>query len=372
MNSESHQTVTKRNRSSLNGKTMKNSDTICIEKKTIDDYQWFGKLYRVNKYPIQLSQCYRTSSNKDSYRFIGFNDWNDALELIKTGDCIFEDFYTTKPYIDYEYKCPFELYFENTETYVLEAHKRLEKMYHHIDNAMTKLLETHFNKKYDYTIMMTKSHGIVTDKSIKYYKFSYHFIVNCNYYFKNSHDAKQLAKLIIESSDTDTTQFIDMKVYRKEIDTSQKLRCIYSRKTKDDARVLEPIDMHGNVIRNVKLTDYLVSHHNDRIIYFPSMQNTKDDVLGGKQETNKVIKNTKGIQSLDRKIGQIILEKIKEIIPSAYIINTVVKEEEEITYHNFNYNHMTDCCVHGNHSHDHINGYAYIKKRYDCLCRMLF
>src|SRR5579872_6873521 len=70
--------------------------------------------------PIEWSYSQKSISNDNivlsqahngTYRFIGFDHWTkDTIDIIKTGEYIYEDYIICKPYIDYEYKCDMSSY----------------------------------------------------------------------------------------------------------------------------------------------------------------------------------------------------------------------------------------------------------------------
>ena len=333
---------------------------------------WFPKLINIQKYLIKLSQ-----SQNHSYRFVGFNDWISALELIKTGECIYEDFLECKPYLDCEYKCPLDEYLKNKTKYDEVANNRLCLMYEYTDNAM-KILTNNG----DYTILMTKSHGEVTSHGERFYKFSFHFVVDGLYRFRNSSSAVKLANIIKNNeSGSDVIDMIDMSVYKKNPESLQKFRCVYSYKTADDTRILEPIDVLGNIIKDVEISDYLVSYRdqdNTDIIYLSSdfdqnnekpNNDTKRDTKhndkhcdkhhGNNNNKNNENKKTKHVKTSSA-INKIMIEILRKVIPSVHC-NDVSVNDCQISYYPFNYDHKKHCCIHGNKSHDHIGGYAYIK-----------
>ncbi len=166
--------------------------------------EWQYKQENVEKYPIILSQCHN-----ESFRFTGFNNWSNALKLIETRNCIYEDILICKPYLDYEWYIPSTEYMNNEEKYNLDAYERLKILHMYVDNNILEL-----TGKNDYQIVMAKSHGQVDRiKEGRCYKFSYHIVVNGPYRFKCPRDARQLVDNIKSISNHPLiTNEIDMSV----------------------------------------------------------------------------------------------------------------------------------------------------------------
>jgi hypothetical protein len=275
-----------------------NDDTISQENNSeyFDTIQWSkknNKQKNFNDCPILLS-CSNKYFNKKkgknmySYRFVGYHNWNDALKFVNTKRYIYEDFLIGKPYIDHEQSIPIEEYADKKDIYDKNAKKQLKTMIQYIKQAMNILLSDDRIENKDYEILVAKSHGLSKDGTT--YKFSFHFVVNGSFRFKNTNDARQLANLIKSISRGDSviskdqpseedaknpedgvTNYIDMSVYKKSLDGKQKFRCIYSPKTVDDNRILIPIDHKGNVIQKVNILDYMVGYHEGIIQYFGSI-----------------------------------------------------------------------------------------------------
>jgi hypothetical protein len=239
-------------------------DTIPVDKKTPSNNAsiiWQNKLDHVRNRKIILSKAI---GDTYGFQFTGFDEWNDqALDLIRSGDCIYEDFLICKPYIDYEFKIPIDIYTNRKNEYEKTSIDWLKHMCQYIYDAMCILRKENND---DFEIMITKSHGSVIptkgrDMGKEFYKFSFHFVVNGCYRFKNSVDAKQLEKTIQDISvHPEITKYIDSAVYRNV--THQKMRCIYSNKTCIDTRRLIPIDKEGNELDDdeIDITKYLISH----------------------------------------------------------------------------------------------------------------
>ncbi len=359
------------------------SNNLILEnKKTIlntnqDRIKWQYQQKYVEKYPIILSQW-----QNNTYRFTGFNNWSNALKLIETGNCIYEDILICKPYLDYEWYVPIEEYMNNIEKYNIDAIDRLKILHMYVDNSILQL-----TAKNDYEIVMAKSHGQVDRiKEGTCYKFSYHIVVNGPYRFKCPLDARQLADNIKSISNHQLiTNEIDMSVYKSERTKRQKFRCIYSTKTVEDKRKLEPIDIEGHVIKKINIFDYLIGNNDqDNIQYFPEIKNmvlgknktkskkklnidtNKENLDNAKQNNNFTEKihvneeqDNKIINNIDLN-KNIILEKLKKIIPSVYIEINTYDAKSGLTFYSYNYDHNKDSCVHGNNEHDRIGGYAYI------------
>lgn len=364
---------------------------------------WVYSLKNVINKRILLSQAYN-----NSFRFISFNAWNKrVINLIKSGDYIYEDYLICKPYIDYEYTCDINSYSIDREKNDKIALNRMKHMKKYIHDAMVELTK---DKKTRFDIKITKSHGICglkNDPNNKYYKYSYHFVVNSKYRFRNPADARQLVDVIerMKNIDNDVIRYIDKAVYKNNKNSYQKMRCVYSYKNESDKRKLEPIDHDGNIIENIDITDYLISHmsyDNDdsNIVYLKStdtpikgkkkhvMTSTNNtDNTGNTDNTNNPnnIDNTSKIQNarkLDKlnsididdvdnvdniaRINEInekdevreILHILKKTIKDPYITGSKYDETSGITYYSFDYDHA-DKCIHGN-DHDRINGYVYL------------
>lgn len=371
---------------SLNNITNVIEDTIPTEKnsnKNIPKHIWHYSQKNVATKKIILSQ-----SCNNSFRFIGFNNWtNNVIDLIKSGNCIYEDYLVCKPYIDYEYKVDFKLYTLNKKEHDRIAFDRMKSIVSYIKYAMIDLTN---DVDTDFEIKVTKSHGSITinnDSEPDYHKYSFHFVVNSKYRFRNSCDAKQLI-ITMESNqrcDKDITKFIDKNVYKVNKKSYQKMRCIYSRKTENDQRVLEPIDCDtGRTLSSddVLITDYIISHCSS------SNNNNNDnsnenDIVFLKENINtnivKTITKTNNVQKANKITNPIIVpnvdtntdtdtdtfsstneEKellimIRKIVKSAYFISSKT-DESNVTFHTYDYNH-TEKCIHGS-IHDRINGYV--------------
>lgn len=184
-----------------------------------------------------ISQAFNGTLN-GGFRFAGFDSWTkQMIDLIKSGEAIYEDYSTCKSYIDYEYLCDLTDYNGNKLHFDKVALDRMKLMVEYIRMAMIELTN---DKTELFDIKITKSHGYVNDKhdpDTQYYKYSYHFVVNSDKYrFRNSADAKQLV-LAIENNpevDENVTRFIDKNVYKVNEDSLQKMRCIFSYKNEND------------------------------------------------------------------------------------------------------------------------------------------
>jgi hypothetical protein len=430
-----------------------------------DAIQWTRKNFEqknFNEYPIILScsnKYFSTPLGKNvySYKFIGYNDWNEALKLINTRKCIYEDFLIGKPYLDYEQSVDAKDYKDNKNHYDKEILKRFKIMIRYIERAINILLSDDRFKNKDYEILAAKSHGFINDGTR--YKFSFHFIVNGPFRFKNTNDARQLANLIKSISRDDVvvskeqpseedakkpedgvTDYIDMSVYKTNPTGRQKFRCLYSPKTVDDNRMLVPIDHNGNIIdwKKINILDYMVGYNDiDDIEYFDSIpipikngdanknkakktnlakkkqavkeKNQSANIIQSEDKKPMINKNKPVFDSvahqppIDKNIDDDSIEDIddqdsdsdqdqdeeieydkndktkrnkkqnemmksrrliegvlKNTIRSAYIDGTR-ENEDGIVFYTFNYRHNEDCCIHGNDTHDHLGGYAYIK-----------
>lgn len=230
----------------------KNLDKLSAEKKFQDAdagaalraVEWVHKRRYVKETGLILSQWHKGVHVKQYYSFAGFPGWTEqALNIVKTGKCIFEDYSTgCKPYIDYEYTNDLAEYENNRKYFNDIAVRRMNKMIEYIRFAMKIVMN---DDEYVSDIKVAKSHGIsMKEGETPFYKFSYHFIVNSDYdRFKSSVDAKKLMTIILDQLefDRDVTMHIDRNVYK----SHQKMRCIFSTKTTSDTRVLESIDFKG-------------------------------------------------------------------------------------------------------------------------------
>jgi hypothetical protein len=439
-----------------------NSNTIIASEKKYSEFyesiEWTDdnkKQKNFNAYPILLSWSYKFFNKKInnydySYKFLGFNDWNAAAKFVKSRRCIYEDFLVCKGFLDMEWYVLIGEYEMNKDKYDADAISRAKIMIIYIRRAMHKLLSDNGFDDKNFDIMVAKSHGIV--KNGTQYKFSFHFVVNSKYRFKNSRDAIQLPNIIHAISENpEITKYIDLSVYKKSPTAKQKFRCLYSPKTEDDNRILEPLDEDCNVIpeQNINIFDYLVGYNEGNDLkYFSSLpeqnidnttkktktknsrknkssnnqptisagnsadKSTKkasnndtvndtvndadddtdtklmdgivdeapDDVLedtvdnnATDKSQNEMIENNhnRNDQKLSRrevnrrneqiKNRRLVLDKLRTIIPSAYIESVTIDKESKITFYRYNYLHKEDGCVHKNKTHERNGGYAYIK-----------
>lgn len=336
---------------------IKTSDTISQEKiipKTNAPIKWSYQQKNVTQHKIVLSQAHG-----NGFRFVGFDEWSDALDLIKNGECIYEDYNKTcKPYIDYEYKCDYESYIKNKSQYDKIALDRMRSIVDYVKMAMFEL--TTDGDMFD--VKVTQSHGMIVNTKDNFdrrcYKYSYHFVVNSKYRFENTCDAKRLVDIIVSKYDNDVTKFIDRNVYKT---SYQKMRCIFSYKNKDDKRILEPNDHDGNVltIDDINVTDYLISHYDDDIVLLKI-----DDNNGTKKESKKVPKNNTvtpkqdDISKIDSDESRDLLCMLKKYIKSAHFVSNDRNNTSEKTFYAFDYNHNEKCIC--NNTHDRINGYVYV------------
>jgi hypothetical protein len=178
-------------------------------------------------------------------------------------------------------------------------------------------------KNKDYEILIAKSHGFIKDET--QFKFSFHFIINGSFRFKNTNDARQLANLIKSISRGDdvpsreqpteedenkqedgVTDFIDMSVYKNSLTARQKFRCLYSPKTVDDARMLVPIDRNGKVIhwKIINILKYMVGYCDGiDVEYFDSIPVPKprNNKNAGKNRNTKKKKSAKKKKAAKKK-----------------------------------------------------------------------
>jgi hypothetical protein len=344
-----------------------------------DTVEWHYRQNEVKDFKIILSKT-NGKLNKYgqlSFKFAGFNQWTNALKVIETGDCIYEDFKCCKAFIDYEYYHPYDEYDKDKEGYEKIALYRLKTMITYINNGMRKL-----TNKSDYKILITKSHGIVEKKKEgKCYKFSFHFIVNGPYRFRNSRDARQLMNIIKESTNNpDVTKWIDGSVYKNDPNALQKFRCIFSPKTPTDKRMATPVDGNDNIIQKVTTCDYIICHsERDDIVYLPSLPDDEPIKKSTKKSTTKKStqkttnkrqqpKQTSGIQNKKSMMEDenydtimMIYHKLKKEIPSVYLECYRKDPTSGLIFYTYNYDHTVDKCIHGCEEHDHIGGYAYVR-----------
>jgi len=217
-----------------------NCNTLVEEKKSeyFDTIHWSWKSWKQENFDdcsIVMSHSHKyfnKTLGKDmfSYRFIGYNDWNEALKFIETKKCIYEDFLICKPYIDLEYYVEKEEYLAKEAKYQQNAKESILIMHTYIREAMIKILDDNNYKDKKFNILTTQSHGFAMHQGKLQFKFSFHFVVNCTYRFRNTNDARQLADAIRNASqNTEITKCIDMSVYKLLTTATQKFRCVYSR-----------------------------------------------------------------------------------------------------------------------------------------------
>lgn len=272
------------------------SDNIVKEKKPFipSEAEWVSKLENVADKKIILStRKFKNEGNGKGFAFVGLDDWDHALQIIKTNSAIYEDYIKCKPYIDFEYKIPYG-------NYKLDIKKNDEEALDKL-NLLYELLVEITNEMYPGSlVMIAKSHGYVLDKRYgECMKFSFHFVINGIYRYQNPMDAVQLAyklkdKLYGYCGDDAIAKEIDFSVYNSE--KGQKFRCIGSFKSETDRRVLEPINEHGAVIdmNSINIFDYLVSHSydNDNLIFLPSLdQQLKQRIADEKANAKTKSKN---------------------------------------------------------------------------------
>ncbi len=370
--------------------------------------EWEFSLKKIEKFKIRLSASYQLRPPNDTFVFCGYNDWDQALFLIKTRKAIYEDFLECKGYIDFEYLIPWKFYQENKNTHDLETTNRFNVLNDAIEITAKQMMPGS-------KIMIAKSHGKIRKNSNEFMKISFHFVVNGDYRFKNSCDAKQFADAVVEElrdheNGEEIIKFIDYSVYKKDPESFQKFRCIGSYKSSNDLRILEATKNNQDTIPfdTIQITDYLVSHINDnqKIIYLPSYQQkitgtemgidlfglpSFDSLVTSKNKAtirkskkknqlnhnlnqdnqenqgDNLINSEQGIIKIDdhkQKIYMMILEKLKKIILSVKMetVSHVGNDgflPKGIDFYQYNYNHSKHKCVYGC-DHDHIGGYAYI------------
>lgn len=272
-----------------------NLDTL-PNRQIINQIKWFYRLDQIKKQiadkQITISQACLSKKNYNYFRYACFDSWNNEqlINLIKSGDCIYEDFLISKPYVDFEVECNIKTYQNNPKTYDSNILKKMGLLVEYIGDAFVSLTGSD-----DFEIKITKSHGIITKNGIAKYKFSYHFVVHSNTYrFRNSTHAKQLVYIIKnrDNVDKNAIKYINMSVYKKDQKSLSKMRCIYSKKISNDTRTLVPIDIEGNtlVLSDDEIKKYLISHtENENEIKF-----IEDDKILKKIESSDcdtVIKN---------------------------------------------------------------------------------
>ncbi|AYV77466.1 MAG: superfamily II helicase [Dasosvirus sp.] len=320
----------------------------------IDGIKWSYKINQVEKFPIILSQAYN-----GTYRFVGFNHWSHAVfKLIKSGKSIYEDYLVCKPYIDYDNYIDLDKYIANKSSYEKDSLEILYALYQSINNAMRKLVSDS-----DFEILIAKSHGEVERNGKKCYKISFHFVINSVYRFRSSMDAIQLANMIRKDShEPEITNAIDLNVYKKSEISYQKFRCVYSSKTRTDRRILEPIDLQGNVLKDVNISDYLVSHNTKDIIMLPNLEMTEEDSKNEVEEmkTNKSQKKNSAGNTYSA-IQRIMLDILRKYIYTACLdFDIKTNSVKGTTSCSFNYDHKQNKCIYENGTHDHIGGYIMI------------
>lgn len=234
---------------------------------SLNDADWYYRQAEVERKKIIMSQSRKRKDGNIGYRFLGFDKWTEqALDVVLSGNMIFEDFLMCKPYIDYEYHIDLVAYETNTSYYEGIALKRMAKMVEYISSAMKILMN---DSEFFSDIKISKSHGKTRSKTkAEMYKFSYHFVVNCDTErFKDPMCAKALVLIIQDNlaNDRDVVNHIDMAVYKSHPFARQKMRCLFSNKSCDDNRILEPIDTDGKVLKrhDVNITDYIISYFHD-------------------------------------------------------------------------------------------------------------
>ena len=226
--------------------------------------------------------------------------------------------------------------------------------------------------------------------------------MNSRYRFENTCAAKRLVDTIVTNKnfskivtdlvgkdvyktetdfDVDPTKPIDFNVYKTNPQSYQKMRCVFSTKSKNDNRQLVPINSGtGNLLDRdqINITDYLIGHNDDDIVFLKSVRptdtiNTTPKVktkVGSKKSTTKksttdiVVKgpiiNTVDDSSPAEK--QQMLNMIRSSIKSARFVGSSVRYNDDgscITFHAFDYDHTNECIC--GHIHDRINGYVYKK-----------
>lgn len=339
----------------------KTSDTISVEKKSAKKnsiLNWYHTQKSIADKKIILSQAYN-----NSFRFIGFDTWtDDVFELIKSGNCIYEDYLVCKPYIDYEYKVDFKSYTLNKKEHNKIALERMGSIVRYMKSAMHILTNDHIT---DFDIKVTSSHGQINntsdDSDPEYYKYSYHFLVNSKFRFQNSCDAKQLINIINSNHefDKDITKFIDKNVYKVNKKSYQKMRCIFSYKNENDRRFLEPIDCNtGKPLSsdNILITDYIISYYENDIVFLKETNVNsipKNKQNGANKNDTIVTPIVKSIFDSDEEKELLIM--LRKIVKSAYFISNKT-DESNVTYYTYDYSH-SEKCIHGK-KHDRINGYV--------------
>ena len=302
-------------------------------------------------------------------------DWSGCLDsfdgidkLLRTYDNWYETFDEArpiKPYLDYE----IEYVVDDPSDLVFIAKRKQEELdtIKYLISA-TKDAMSVLNCTIDASdIKITNASGFRNGKGK--YKVSFHVVVDSKWYFMGPKRAKALAVIMAEragESDLSELRFwenIDNNVYG----ISQQMRTIYSSKVAKDgtrlSRLLEPIDAANNIIDEVCVTDYLITHNTN----FEEEIDISEyvDKLGAKR-TNRIGKVIRNIREGDSDRSDYLYLKITSAMKS--FMPDAVYQREGDGYFSFNYNHDRHACPITGNDHSQLGIYAYANQNSEIMC----
>ena len=312
-----------------------------------------------------ISRCYKGT-------WSGCLDSLDGIEqMLKKYNNWYETFDETgkvKPYLDYEVKRCVD---KGVDVMTFRYERKIEelKTIKYLKTATQRALETlGCDVKAD-DIKITNGSGFRNNDTE--YKVSFHVVVDSNWYFAGSKNAKVLAIVMKEqasSQETDETQysnFIDQAVYI----SPQHMRAIYSCKVdkhgRPESRPLEPVNDANKVIKEPRVADYLITCPDKMrdeidVTAYAEKLAKKKTIVGRVRNITRNIK--KGNPDRADNLYLRIVSALAEFMPSA------IFERESDGYHTFNYDHtIHNCPITGEH-HDKQGIYAYVTEDSDIMC----
>lgn len=315
-----------------------------------------------------------------------FDNFEDVIKFVQKYDNAYETFNRdrkVKPYIDYERVISMEES-DHTDPHFeldmqLEQKSTLKYMSRMIVDAMSKL-GCDISES---DLRITNGSGVRSN----YYKISFHIIVDAEYYFTGSTNAKALEIYIKEYAgimDPDELKYIDY-IDKKVYVSPQQMRCINSCKYKyvdgsycKISKPLTAVDLNNNVIpkKDICIGDYLITNP---IKFTKEIDATHiiEKYKGDEKIKNIAKKSAKFLgkdvrnQKLDVKsdfeyhrpdLEAKIIKLMKKFIPCDLV-------SAKDGFYDFNYDHNKMKCPLTNKQHDHLPLYAFVTPDHKVMVR---
>lgn len=282
---------------------------------------------------------YHKINNSIKFCSVGFNSFDEYIQFVKPINnkyYMFEYIFENKkcrPYFDYEYEI-------NNKPTIKELSTNLSNIIDNVKEIFNDLFKIKLNNDF---FIISASHGF---KNNMKFKVSFHIIIQ-SYYFNSNKECEYICDFLNKKDNN-----FDMSVYSKD----RLMRTVLSYKDWKDNRQFIAIDYKHNKI-DIKIEhieNYLITHVNDKCVKLNVPIKIKRIVNVKKSpiKNNVIITNNE----IGSKLEKIIQEKFHE---DAYFVKSIIKDDSNISFYEFNYNDRNKKCFTGN-KHDRIGFYCYI------------